>query len=168
MGDPSRRRILGLVGIAALSGCLITARQEPTSESESITTGLGAIGRSESRCLAPSEDVYSGWVHTVAHGETYDFTFDVRVAHREGGRVNIDLTERLSGDHVLEFTTDDSSGDDVSDDTDCVSGSRIEGSGRLPLDFETLRVTLNGETLQTLEQSGGFGMMRPLPDPIHS
>jgi hypothetical protein len=181
MGEIRRRRFLKFGGVAstvATAGCLASAfggGDTPGEESAGPTESKDALGlalaKSGPGSLAESDEVHSGWVHVVAHGETYDVTFDVRVCHRRGEVVTIDLGHAIGGEYVLAIATGEATDtrkttSDPDTGSGCDFGTRIKGGGRLPNDFETLRVTADGRTIQTVENEGTVPILRPLPDPV--
>lgn len=176
--ESPRRRFLAFAtstGTLGVAGCLTLFRNDTpgddaTGAQETDTRPL-TLSKSGPSDLAESSEVYSGWVHVVAHGETYDLTFDVRLCHERGEEVAVNLHGLSGGDYDLDFdTTGSTETRKTPTDSNAVShcgfGTRITGSGTLPQDFQSLRVTANGRTLQTLENEGTMPVMRPLPDPI--
>lgn len=155
---------------------MVTGQGEPTGETstDSRDDSLGLAGaNSGPGPLADGEDVHSGWVHVVAHGETYDVTFDARICHGVDERGTVDLTRDIANSYLLTFGTEASpetrSRAAPSDGgSDCDFGTRITGGGRIPTDFEELRVTAGSDTIQTVLEEGTMPIMRPLPDPIDS
>lgn len=176
MDSLRRRRVLrfgGVAGVAALAGCqgVIGFQDAEPPHDSADTLGL-AIAKSGPSCLSTTEDAHSGWVHTVANGRTYAVTFDIRVSHARGGAVTMDLTSTpLPGEYILAIMTANQ-GEDTRkpivppNDPDCDVGTRVIGGGSVPLNFETLRVTMNGKTIQTVEREGTFPKLTPLPNPI--
>lgn len=170
MRDDSRRRLLTLAGttsLAALAGCLGSglgrgnkSRDDP--DTPDGISRLGAVSKAGPSEFSDSDDVHAGWVHTVAHGETYDLTFDVRVCHGRQDAVEVDLSGGRTGEYALSFETDGG----TPTESNCGFGTRVTGSGLLPTDFESLTVDANGETLRTMQRDGTLPSLRPLPDPI--
>lgn len=172
-----RRRVLALgatSGAIASAGCvsglLRSGEDGPTENQEEDRRPL-TLAKGSPGSLADSDEVHSGWVHVVAHGETYDLTFDVRSCHEPGREVTIDLHGIPGGEYDLGFATTEASKTgatttEADADSDCAFGTRINGSGTLPLEFEKLRITADGRTVQTVEKEGTMAVMRPLPDPI--
>lgn len=171
-----RRHFLKLgsiAGITSLSGCQDVIGEVATNRSENDTNDLGlAISSSGPKCLHREDDIQSGWVHTVADGETYDMTFDVRISHGQGEEVEADLTTvSNSTEYVLGFAIEkqpeeSSEQKQPISESDCDPGTRLKGGGNIPDDFEMLRVSVNDRTLTTIEREGTFGTLHPLPDPI--
>lgn len=159
----SRRQFLiftGTVGVASLAGCLDDVPERggrPSTETDTLGLSLSKSGPGEL-----SDDVHSGWVHLVAHGETYDVTFDARVCHRQQDEVEVEIYESDPDEYTLAFTTDGG----THSESDCDFGTRIKGGSTIPSDFELLAVSLNGETIQAVEKDGTLPTLRPLPDPI--
>lgn len=167
MEDIHRRQFLflgGVTGMASLAGCqLSSARRGNDPPEDTDARGL-ALSKSRGSELSESDDVHSGWVHVVADGETYDVTFDLRVCHGRQEEATVGLEQRVTNEYALEFeTTGEADGE-----SDCEYGTRITGGGTLPTEFEMLRVTANGRTLQTLENEGTMPRLRPLPDPLET
>lgn len=163
MYEGSRRRILlliGTAGVTSLAGCQSNIPGQ--SDGTSGTTDTLGLSLSKGGPSELSDDVHSGWVHLVAHGESYDVTFDARVCHRLQDEVEVELSERTTGEYTLAFTTDGG----THSESNCDFGTRIKGGGTIPSDFELLAVTLNGEPVQTVEREGTLPTLRPLPDPI--
>lgn len=173
-----RRRVLALAGtssVLASAGCLSSlVGPEDTPESNGTTENQDVrpltLAKGSPKNLIESDEVYSGWVHVVAHGETYDLTFDVRLCHERGREVTVDLYGLPGADYDLEFATGASETRATTPESAAVSncefGTRINGSSTLSLEFERLRVTANRRVLQTIEREGTTAVMRPLPDPI--
>lgn len=178
MDTLKRRHFLklgGIAGLTALSGCQDGIGGQAKTPSEGNADDLGlAISSSGPGCLHQWDDTHSGWVHTVAHGETYDMTFDVRISHSPGKKVNVNLTTTpLSSEYVLEFTIEDQTEESTErkqpiSDSDCDIGARLQGGGSIPSDFKMLRVTVNDKTLKIIERNGTFAALHPLPDPIRT
>ncbi|WP_306053393.1 hypothetical protein [Natronococcus wangiae] len=162
-----------IAGVTALSGCLDVIGDVTTNRSEDARDDLGlSISSSGSGCLQHGDDIQSGWVHTVADGDTDGMTFDVRVSHRQGEEVDANLTTTPTpSEYALKFTIEESSEesderDKPISDSDCDTGTRLKGGGSIPDDFEVLQVTINDKALKTIEREGTFGTLHPLPDPI--
>lgn len=163
MPENGRRRFLALIGTAGavtLAGCqgnVSKQSNETTTTRDTLGLGLSKSGPSEL-----SDDAHSGWVHLVAHGETYDVTFDVQVCHGTQDEVKVELEESETDEYALVFTTNGG----TRSDSNCDFGTRIKGGGRIPTDFELLTVVLNGETIQTVKKDGTLPTLHPLPNPI--
>ena len=170
MYERGRRRFLALtsaVGLTSFAGCQGDGSPggddvPDSTESPGNSNHLGALSKAGPSEFSDSEDVHSGWLHTVAHGETYDVTFDARICHGSGDAVEVDLFERASDEYALSFTT--SGGPHRK--SDCNFGTRLTGSGTIPTDFESITVAVNDETLLTANREGTFPRLHPLPDPI--
>ncbi len=176
MSEFPRREVLALgaaVGSLGASGCLTaisTGNGKPGDERATdevdirdLTLSKGGPGT-----LADASEVHSGWVHLVAHGDAYDLTFDVRIEHGWTEEVQVSLRGIPGGEYDLAFGTTEASGtpSGSADADDRAFGTRVRGSGTLPTDFESLRVTAGGETLRTVDNERTMPVMRPLPDPI--
>jgi len=162
-----RRQFLVLAGTASavsLTGCQTSSAQRGNDPPNATDARGLALAKSSGSAVSESDDVHSGWVHAVADGETYDVTFDLRVCHGRETEVTADLSGGPTNEYVLSFDTTGS----TDGETDCDYGTRIKGGGTLPTDFETLRVTANGRTLQTLDNEGTMPRLRPLPDPLET
>lgn len=167
MNNICLRRFLilsGTIGMSSFAGCQeSTPSQEGTPADDSDTLGL-TLSKSGPGRLADSGEVHSGWVHVVAHGQTYDVTFDARICHGHQDEVEVDLTDGMSDVYALEFSTNG----EIDDDSECNYGTRIVGSSTIPTDFDSLRIKVNGRTIQTVEKESTTAILRPLPDPIES
>lgn len=176
MGFLQRRQFIklsGAAGITALSGCQDVVGKEVGNSRKENTDDLGlAISNSGSGCLSQWDDELSGWVHTVAHGESYDITFDLRISHNRGDEINADLTKAEKSDgYLLQFTIDNSTGTPDKrtqsiNDSDCNLGTRIKGGGSIPLDFNILYINVNGDNIKTIDRKGSFAAIHTLPDPV--
>lgn len=179
MAEYPRRRVLALgvvVGSVGTSGCLTAMSAGGDESGDDGTAGTNnadvrslTLSKSGPGTLADASDVHSGWVHVVAHGETYDVTFDVRISHDRTEEAEVSLRGFPGGEYDLELATSEASETPKLAKPDAGGrqfGTRITGSGTLPIDFESLRVTANGETLRTVENEGTMPVMRPLPDPV--
>jgi hypothetical protein len=139
-----------------LTGCLngvpdVSGQDDETTnttDSSDSTNFLGALSKGGPSKFSDSNDVRSGWVHTVANGETYGVTFDVRICHNDKDEVKVELYKRTTGEYALSFTTNGG----THGESDCSFGTRITGSGSIPTDFESLNIDVNGGTLETIEK----------------
>lgn len=106
--SPTRRSLLrsGCVaaGAGLLAGCtsVVGGGSTPTptarrGESLPLSYGHGGGG-----CLPDEMEAETWWVHTAAHGERDDLTFDAQVAYDAGAAVEVSLTR--TGDHDYELT----------------------------------------------------------------
>lgn len=168
--NENRRRFLsltGTIGLATFAGCVGNAfggsdkTPDDTDPSDSANF-LGSLSKGGPSEFSNSDDVHSGWVHTVADGETYDVTFDVRICHDSREEVEVELYRRATGEYALSFTTDGG----PHGESDCNFGTQINGSGSIPTDFESLSIDANGGNLRTVDREGTFAALHPLPDPI--
>jgi hypothetical protein len=170
----------GITMIVAATGCLDSVSGYDGSGSTTTDTpnaaedspGL-AFSKSGPGQLAESDEVHSGWVHVVAHGETYDLTFDVRICHGRGSIATAELDSSTAGEYVLGFSTmsateTNSASTDSTPGSDCDFGTRMVGSGRLPGDVETLEVRNTYGIIQPVVIEGTTPIMRPLSDPVES
>lgn len=174
--ETGRRRFLALTcatGLATVAGCqryvseLGAEDSDRTGSSDGADSPerrsyLGVLSKAGPSEFSDSDDGHSGWVHTVAHGETYDVTFDVRICHDSRDAIEVDLFERASDEYALSFDT----GGGAHRESDCNFGTHVTGSGSIPTDFESLSVTVNDEPLQTMNRDGTLPRLQPLPDPI--
>lgn len=170
MCNQRRRRFLvfgGSIGLTTLAGCQGIV-SEPSgggtnrTDSSDGTNYLGALSKGSPGEFSNLDDGRSGWVHTVAHGETYGVTFDARICHDAGDEVKVELSEQVSGEYTLSFTT----GGGTHGGSGCNFGTRVNGGGSIPTDFQSLNVDVNGETLETVQREGTMASLQPLPDPI--
>lgn len=172
---------LTLVGLAVITGVVVATsgsgwggQSAPSqlSETQGETTravdevGL-AVAESGRTCLDETVASRSGWVHLSGSGEDAAVSFDLTAV----SDTDVRLSNHGSGDYVLHITTDESASATThsakSDDAGCESVVRLEGSGLVP-NVETLRVTVNGETIHTIENRDSFAELRELPEPIAS
>lgn len=124
----------------------------------------------ESRdCLDASLASRSGWVHLSGTGADAAVSLDVTVPTDAGRDPEARLSREGSGEYLVNVTTDDpwppANGSAVAEGAGCESVFRLQGSGLVP-NVETLRVAVNGETVVTVENEGGFADLRELPEPI--
>lgn len=168
MRENDRRRFLtltGTIGLTTFAGCLGGRANQSNdisngTESPGDDNYLGTLAKGGPGEFSESEDVHSGWVHTVADGETYDVTFDVRICHQD--EVEVEFYKRESDKYTLSFSTDGG----TPSKSDCDFGTQITGSGSIPTDFGSLNVDVNGETLRRIKREGTLPSLHPLPDPI--
>lgn len=183
---PTRRRLLrsglAVAGAGLLAGCSGVVGEDSTptdrrGESLPLTYSHGGGG-----CLPDPDELgtETGWVHTVAHGERDDLTFDVQVAHDVGAEVEVSLTNAGMGDFDLSFSTadadstgdgdstrdGDSTGEKTPESSDCIHGTRVTGAGSLPQDYDRLRVVAGGETVLTVEKEVTMPRLFDVPTPL--
>jgi len=185
----SRRELIAygsVSSIGVLAGCQELTGSDsrdtsssPNRDQETPTTNQGSdsesgrlgLAFSQSRLSYPSEsDIHSGWVHIVSDGESADLTFDARFCSGIGD-VEPKLTNSFAQEYTLDFessaVSDEKSVTTGSpDDSACSSVLRLVGGANVPRDWQTLVVSVNGATIQTIEKSGTMPEFRPLPDPI--
>ena len=176
-----RRRFLRLsaaAGVVGTAGCLSAlSTRSDTHNEDSTKSGdrpdnrglVLAVGGPSS--LAKSDDVDSGWVHVSKHGDSYHMTFDVRISHERHEEVPVELVGVPQIGYTLRFTTASASETNpgaITSDPDHEFGTQITGSGTLPIEFEKLHITIDGRTLQTIEEKRKLAIMRQLPDPIEA
>lgn len=170
MDGSGRRRfsiLAATIGLTTFGGCLgnVLRRGDESpnrTDSSDGTDYLGALSKAGPGGFSNSDDGRSGWVHTVANGETYAVTFDVRICHESQSEVAVELYKSATGEYTLSFATNGG----PHSESDCNFGTHLNGSGSIPTDFESLNVDVNGETLRNAKREGTFARLHPLPDPI--
>lgn len=172
MSSPRRRAVLrglALATTASLAGCSGPGGDDdeptPTDRSPRVGVSYSAGG---ARCHDDVDRATVGWVHTVAHGERYDVTFDAILGHETGEEVSVELTHVAANDYELAFSSPSQATTEKTTDRDtrCLFGTRVTGGGTVPTDFETLRVTGGGERLLTIEREGTTPTLHRLPTPV--
>jgi hypothetical protein len=178
--DLGRRKLLELgiaAGSASMAGCLspITEFESGNStdtdgQSDDDVGGL-LVSKAGPGPLADAGDVHSDWIHVVGRGDAYDVTFDARLCHDRGEVGTVNLADDGAGIHTLALGTEQSTETRTPPTTPgtedgCDFGTRITGSGRVPVDFKKLRVTARSRAVQTVPNEGTMPLMRPLPAPV--
>lgn len=144
---------------------------EPNTASDAPDPGL-ATASSGPTCLNESIKPHGGWVHTVAHDDRYDVTFNATIAHDRSEAVDVNLSDTGFGVYEIQFETHErtstSATTNVTQTEDCETGTTITAGGSIPSEFKSIRVTVNGEVIQTVEKDGTFPVLRQLPNPIET
>lgn len=165
-----------LVGIIIGAGTMAISDGNwgPNSDKQNITSDIPdpglAIASSGPSCLNETVHPHGGWVHTVAHNDGYDVTFNATIAHERTKTVNVNLSNTGSGIYEIQFTTPERANSSetaiATESGGCDVGTTITAGGTVPSEFELIRVTVNGEVVQTIQKEGTFPMLHQLPNPI--
>lgn len=182
MDSSSRRRFLqgmGSSGTLALAGCLGQVVDQEGQPSEAYEPGeeMGHVASSSGpHCLEddPGGEGATGWIHTVASGDAYHVTWDLRIEHERSETIESRLSSRPGDEYELAFfdaavgaTGADSNGESVPlSEEDCPVGTRLRGGGSVPSDFERLTLLVYDVEIVVLERAGTVPTLRELPDPI--
>lgn len=139
--------VVGGVGVSALGlfdspGPTSDDGPDPSNPPRSVATGTGCI---------PSSDANTGWAHEVASGTSRTFTANLTVAHAADEGVNVSFESIAPGSYVLSVDVVDE-GKDGS--PDCPTGSTVEAAASLPTEYERVRIVVDGETVETVENDG--------------
>ncbi|WP_276260182.1 hypothetical protein [Haloglomus litoreum] len=151
--------LVGLV-VGALAGGLAVGLVQPTQSGVSVPsmTTTAATG-----CLAGDEP--RAWVGQAGGGageyravylENYSFSHDDPNLAVRG-----DITEAGDGRWELALTTESETPTKAPAE-DCQPRTTVSASVALPSEFETLRVTLDGEVIAVIEHSGNSPAFRYL------
>lgn len=141
--------LAGLV-VGALVGGLGVATVQPAASGVSVPsmTTTAATG-----CLGDEPPAWVGQTaadagdYRIVHLQNYSFSHDTPDAGIRG-----DVTEASDGRWELALTTE--GGATKAPDDDCQPRTTVSASVALPSDFETLRVTVDGEEVAVIEHSG--------------
>ena len=115
---------------------------DPDNPPRSVATGTGCI---------PPTDADTGWAHEVASGTSRAFTANLTVAHAADETVNVTFEAEGETSYVLAVETVE--GRDGGD-PDCTTGSTVEAAASLPTAYEQVRIVVDGEQVETVENDG--------------
>lgn len=153
--------LAGLVVGAIIGGVGVQVTQPPQSgvsvPSMGTTAATGCLTGDEPRAWVGQTSANAGEYRAV-YLQNYSFTHDTPNLAVRGN-----LTEASDGRWVLALTTDPDTPTKEAPE-DCTPRTTVSASAALPPEFETLRVTLDGDEVATVRNSGNQPAFRYLND----
>ncbi|MFC7080531.1 hypothetical protein [Halorussus caseinilyticus] len=160
-----------VAGAAILNQGAGPSGADSTTESDS-EVGL-VIGSSGPTCLDDAVKRDGGRVELVPNEGVPAVKLNVTVAHDRGRTVTV--ASKAVGDGVYEVRlrtsnrSDDETAENVSiDSANCAVGTHVRASGNLNENATTVRVLLDGEVVETVENEGQLPVVRTLPNPLNA
>jgi hypothetical protein len=115
---------------------------DPADPPGSLSTATGCV---------PGADVGTGWAHEVASGDSRTFTANVTVAHDARETVNASFETIRPGEYA--FRVDVVEGG-KGGSPGCATGSTAQVAASLPVEYESVTVVVDGETIATVANDG--------------
>lgn len=135
--------LLGGVGALALLGGPPTASVDSANPPATVATATGCVlGR----------NVDTGWSYLVASGETDTVIVNVTAGHAAEQSVNGSFERVAPGECA--FRVETVSAGKTAQPTDCPTGSTAYATASLPTGWQSLLVTIDGETVTTVANDG--------------
>jgi hypothetical protein len=149
-----------LVGTSALSG-VGTA----DSDDELDSTPPWSLSSSSGLCLDDPRS-NAGWTHVMANGETWAVTLNATIVHPRGTEVTTDVSLRPDDTYEISFETADRTETKSDGEPGCRAVTTVELGAALSA--PRFVVTVNGETVHSVEQEETVGRLYQLPNPINA
>lgn len=135
--------LIGGFGALAFAGGPPTASVDPANPPATVETATGCV---------PERTVDTGWSYRVASGETDTLTANVTVGHAADQSVNGSFERVAPGEYA--FRVETVSAGKTARPTDCSTGSTAQVTASLPTEWQSLAVTVDGETVTTVVNDG--------------
>ena len=159
--------VVGAVGGIGLGGELGSTDSGPNPDAPPYS-----VSKSGGNCL----DVrpHSGWVHEVAVGDSFAVTLNATVVHARGQTVSANVSRLTTGVYridlrtVSEETRTSDNGRTKSPPADCRVATDLRLATSLPTDYRQFEVTLDGQTVLTVENEDTAPDLYQLPNPMNA
>ncbi|GAA0644588.1 hypothetical protein GCM10009019_03190 [Salarchaeum japonicum] len=146
--------VLTALVVGGVVGAFVAPQPAPSADSVSPPSDGLVVSSTGQYCLGNTSE-YDGWLYTTADERGYDVSFNVTVVHGTETSLNWSVDSMPNDEYVINLRTQSASPETSgSAEPDCTVGTTVVGTTKIPANYTTVRVAVDGRTIATVDRDG--------------